>query len=483
MKLSAWVASPRQASIPRAVLAAVVAVGAATAVAQPFRERVSIASIYLLAVVASAAVGGLVSGLSAALLAFACLNFFFTPPRHTFWVQRPEDLVALVVFLVSATIVGTLLARAIEDRARATRRERETRLLGYLSTKLLSGDPIERVLTDFATALLEPFGLEHCEVRAMLDDEEVRGAAGARVASNAASPEVVPLTLGAEPFGTLSVTRPAGAPVPSGEERALLEAVAQQAAIALERAQLAGRVRGAQVDAESNRLRAALFSSVSHDLRTPLASIKAGVTSLLDQTVSHDAGQQRELLTTILEETDRLNRLVGNLMDLTKIRAGVMSPAREAVALDEIAASVVARMRSQLDGISVELAVRPDLPDILADPVQIDQVLTNLLENAVRHSPPGGAVHISAARFRDVVQVRVADRGPGIAPEDRERVFEAFYRGDTEPPRPGSGLGLAIARAIVVAHGGTIRVEGAPGSGAVVVFELPIAGVAGTGAS
>ena len=248
-------------------------------------------------------------------------------------------------------------------------------------------------------------------------------------------------------------------------EHALLEATAKQAALAIERARLDVRVRGAQLDAETNQLRAALFSSVTHDLRTPLSSIKASVTSLLSETAVHDADQQRELLTTVLEETDRLNRVVGNLMDLAKIRAGALEPAREPAAVDELVQTVVARMRPQLADVQVRFAIRPDLPDVFVDPVQVDQVLTNLLDNAAHHSPPGGEILVSAAPFRDVVQVRVADRGSGIDVAERERVFEAFYRGDAAPERPGSGLGLAIARAIVVGHGGKIWVEGAPGGG------------------
>ncbi len=266
-------------------------------------------------------------------------------------------------------------------------------------------------------------------------------------------------------------------PVRTGSRRRnvlLLEATAKQAALAIERARLDMRVRGAQLDAETNQLRAALFSSVTHDLRTPLASIKASVTSLLSKTAVHDAAQQRELLTTVLEETDRLNRVVGNLMDLAKSRAGALEPIREPAAVDELVQTVLARMRSQLSTFEVRCNLRPDLPDVFVDPVQIDQVLTNLLENAALHSPPGGEVSISAAPFRDVVQVRIADRGPGIAVDERERVFEAFYRGGAKPERPGSGLGLAIARAIVVGHGGSIWIEGAPGGGTAVVFELPV---------
>jgi two-component system sensor histidine kinase KdpD len=217
-----------------------------------------------------------------------------------------------------------------------------------------------------------------------------------------------------------------------------------------------------------------MFSSVTHDLRTPLASIKAGVTSLLDPSVEYDTRQESELLTTILEETDRLNRLVGNILDLARIRAGALSPVRSDSSLDETVEAVVARMRPRLDHVTVDLRIRDDLPDVPVDGMQMDQVLTNLLENAARYSPAGSTVQVSAAAFRDRAQVRVVDHGPGVPPEDRERVFEAFYRGERSPETPGSGLGLAIANAIVTAHGGRIWIEGAPAGGTAVVFEIPI---------
>jgi two-component system sensor histidine kinase KdpD len=217
-----------------------------------------------------------------------------------------------------------------------------------------------------------------------------------------------------------------------------------------------------------------MFSSVTHDLRTPLASIKAGVTSLLDEGVIHDDRQQRELLTTILEETDRLNRLVGNILDLAKIRAGALISRRVPTAVDEVAEAVVARMRPRLTDLVVDLQLAPDLPDIPADPLQLDQVLTNLVENAARHSPAGGTIRIHATRTERAVRVRVADEGPGIHVDDREKVFEAFYRGRESPESPGSGLGLSIARAIVTAHGGRIWVEETMGGGTAMVLDMPI---------
>jgi two-component system sensor histidine kinase KdpD len=233
--------------------------------------------------------------------------------------------------------------------------------------------------------------------------------------------------------------------------------------------------------AESNQLRAALFSSVSHDLRTPLASIKAAVTSLLDDEAAHDASQRRELLQTVLEETDRLNRVVRNIVDLAKARAGAIEPSKQPISVDEVVESVAHRLRPTADGVVIRTTVRLGVPEIRADPVQLDQIVTNLLENAVRFSPSGGTVDVVIAPWRSGVQVRVNDHGPGVPMAERERVFEPFYRRD-DGHRTGSGLGLAIARAMVLAHGGRIWIEGTPAGGAAVVFELPSGEPAGSSA-
>jgi two-component system sensor histidine kinase KdpD len=259
------------------------------------------------------------------------------------------------------------------------------------------------------------------------------------------------------------------------EDRRLLEQSAKQVAIALERAGLDAQVVRARTEVEINQARAALFSSVTHDLRTPLASIKAAVTTLLQEDVTLDEEPRRELLTTVLEETDRLNRLLGNLLDLAKVRAGALVPAKEPTAVDEVVESVLHRMADRLAAVRVRTLLR-DAPEVPVDPVQLDQVVTNLLENAIRFSPAGGEVVISVAPWQGAVQLRITDQGPGIVPEERERVFQAFYRGDAK--RSGSGLGLAIARAIVLAHGGRIRIEGAPSGGTAVVLELPLADAA-----
>jgi two-component system sensor histidine kinase KdpD len=461
----------RRAGPIQAIGVAVVLPVGATLIGRAFpNSGEAAASLYILAVVGAAAVGGLWSGLAASVLSFLGLNYFFTPPRNTFSVAKEEDLVALLVFLIVATVVATLLARALEERERASRREREARVLQYFATKLLAPEPLERRLQDLAGALLETLALVRCRIEAPTAgrriDVEVSGA-GAEGATTA-----IPIVAGERELGALLVTRRTdAAPLSAADER-LLRSCAGQIAVALERARLDAAVEDAKIAAEANQMRAALFSSVTHDLRTPLATIKASVTSMLGDGV-HDPTQERELLETVLEETDRLNRLVGNIVDLARVRAGALVPAKELTSIEDVLESVLHRLAPRHERVSIRTLVRPDLPDVMIDPVQIDQVLTNILENAVRFSPPGGEILVAVTPWRDGVQVRVSDRGPGVAPEDRERIFEPFYRGADASGSGGSGLGLAIARAVVLAHGGRIRVDGSPGGGAAVVVELP----------
>lgn len=441
---------------------------AATAAGRAFQPSGEIAaSLYILAVVGAAAVGGLWSGLAASVASFLGLNYFFTPPRGTFRVDKEQDLVALVVFLIVAGVVATLLARAIEERSRAARREREARLLQYSATKLLAAEPLERRLQDLVAALTQALGLTGCTIEATIDRRPV--AAGAPEQGPPGAALTVPIEAGGRRLGVLRSSRRAEAGPFSPDEEHLLRACAGQVAITLERARLDEAIEAAKLASEINQLRAALFSSVTHDLRTPLASIKASVTSVLGGGV--DGEQQRELLQTVVEETDRLNRLVGNILDLARVRSGTLVPAKERSSVEEVLESVLHRLGPMLAAVRVRTLARPDLPEIMIDPVQIDQALTNVLENAVRFSPPGGEIQVVLAPWRDGVQIRVTDQGPGVPPEERELVFEPFYRG--RGAQGGSGLGLAIARAIVLAHGGRIRMEGAPTGGAAVVIELP----------
>ena len=211
---------------------------------------------------------------------------------------------------------------------------------------------------------------------------------------------------------------------------------------------------------------------MTHDLRTPLASVIASVTSLLDADAELDPEDRRDLLETIRDEAERLDRLVGNLLDLTRLRAGALTPSKRPTAIDEVIEGVLARLASVLGRHELNIVLREDLPEVPIDVVQIDQALTNLLENAAKYSPAGSLISVSAARWENTVQVRIADQGTGIDPELRRRVFEPFFQSDGAVS--GSGLGLAIAHAVVEAHGGTIWIEDAPGGGTAVVFRLPV---------
>ncbi|MGH2525929.1 MAG: DUF4118 domain-containing protein, partial [Actinomycetota bacterium] len=253
-----------------------------------------VVAIYLLGVVGAAAIGRAVAGVVASLLSFLSLNYFFTAPRYTLRVARADDVVSLGVFLVVAVIVGGLVSRAVAERARAARNEREARLLSYFATKVMSGEPLGRVLVDFAGSLLEAFRLARCEIHARAGDDTF-DASRARSGAEDGPSVSVPIRVGATEVGELTAVRAAGQPELDDDERRLLVEAAKQVAIALERALLDAQIARARVDAETNRARAALFSSVTHDLRTPLASIKAAVTTLLQEGPGEPSGAQVEL--------------------------------------------------------------------------------------------------------------------------------------------------------------------------------------------
>jgi two-component system sensor histidine kinase KdpD len=457
--------------VVRPLVTAVVFVGAATSLAAlpAGISTTSAALVYVLGITGASAVAGLRAGLTASALSFFALNFFFTEPVHTFNVAKPDDLVALAAFLVVSIIVGTLLSSAVAQRTRAERREREALLLQRFGTRLLSGESPTDVLRSFADAITDLFSMARCEIRTELIDEPV---VSERPHVRAApTPEVIPMVTTGREVGQIMLFPGAGHV--ADEERNVIRTFASQMALALEGMRLGAEASKARLEAESNRLRAALFSSVTHDLRTPLASVTASVTSLLDADASFSAEDRRVLLETIRGEAVRLNRLVGNLLDLSRMRAGALVPNATPASIEEVIEGVLARLQTLLAGHDVRLMLREDLPDVRIDVVQIDQVLTNLLENAAKFTARGAPITVAASRWQETVEVRVADRGPGIPPTEREHVFEPFVRGDGQPST-GAGLGLSIGRAIVESHGGRIWIEGTPGGGTTVVFRLPV---------
>ncbi|MEA2452380.1 MAG: two-component system, OmpR family, sensor histidine kinase KdpD [Actinomycetota bacterium] len=423
------------------------------------------ALLYVLVVVVAAGVGGPLAGIVASLLSFLALNFFFTEPIHTFVVGKPEDLVALVVFLIVSVVTGLLLSTAVRERSRSELREQQTQLMNRFTSRLLSGRGLEDVLEKLAGSLSELLDLAECDIATTMTRRVYisNGVDGGEAFE-------IDLEVKGEKVGSLRVTPPSARKRLTPIEQAVLQNVAGQLALALESTRLTDEVRSAQLDAETNSLRAALFSGVTHDLKTPLSAITASVTSLIE---GQDFSEQERFdhLDTIRLEAAHLDRVVTNLMDLARLRAGALVPARVPAAIDELIEAVVARLQPLLAGRDVDLRFKADLPEMQIDVVQVDQVLTNLIENAAKFSPPGSPIVISAAGGSETVRVTVADRGPGIPAVDRERIFQPFERGSGEVA--GTGLGLAIARAAVVAHGGRMWAQDGPGGGATITFELP----------
>ncbi|MDQ4004805.1 MAG: DUF4118 domain-containing protein, partial [Actinomycetota bacterium] len=388
------------------------------------------AVLFVVAVVVAALGAGRIAGLIAALVAFLVLNYVFTPPVGTFSVAKGEDVVALGVFLVMALLVGALVSRIREQRGKAESREREARLLHQVSGRLLGGDDPGAVLGDIAERLLDLAGIEGCRITI-----EGSGSVESGISSGGEGIEL-PLLIRDRRVGEVRIWPAAGRRT-TEQDRQLIRAIGAQIALALERRRSAEDARAAQADAERSRLQASLLQSVTHDLRTPLASITASVTSLLDAESVFTDEERRDLLQTIREEAERLDRLVGDLLDVSRLRAGALVGERHPISVEELIEGVLSRSQNVLRAHRVNLVIRDDLPDLPVDVLKLQQALANILENAAKFSPPGTEVSISAARWEDTVQIRVADQGVPIDPDLRTRIFEPFVRGDG-----GSGTGL-----------------------------------------
>jgi two-component system sensor histidine kinase KdpD len=460
---------------------------------RPEVSKTNVVLSFLLVVVASAAVGGLGPGAVAAVLGFLAFDILFLPPYRTLVVSDRQDYLSLAVYLLTAFVVSYLVGALERRRVQAERREQETRTLYELSTSLVAHGSLDDTLSSVVRTVRSLFNLAGCAI-ALPAGDGVRIAArdgeipadlermlapitgtgrGGRLQPGQAL--TVPLRAGGEPVGALVVV--AGGPdSPSfGEaERRLLATFANQAALAVEQARQEDERARTRTLEEIDRLRTALLNSVSHDLRTPLASIKASASSLLDHEVDWNQQQRDEFLVTIDEEADRLTRLVHNLLDMSRIEAGALDPRMEETSLAEIAGSVVHRLRSRCSQ-RVDVSVPDSVPPVLADPVLLEQVVTNLLDNAIRYGC-GSMIALVGRQVDGLVELRVIDHGPGIPEPERERVFDQFYRLKGGGKRPeGTGMGLSISRGIVAALHGHLRVETTPGGGATFVLTLPVA--------
>lgn len=494
----------------------------------------NISILYLLIILALASTVGRSPAVIAALLAFLAYDFFFVEPIYTFTIRDPQEWLALLVFLFTAAVAGQLAAalreRAEEARrreadnaalyrslnqaleARATEAQRREQIsatlyeLGVQSRALVAKPEPDRFLAALAARVVSIFGVRSCAILLPTSagrlqvhssyvadggsleplDRNEEGLADwtfrSERATEASRYRHILLVLLQARHRRLGLLR-----VEQADERQLgdtdvelLTTFAAQAALALEQARLEREAVRAEVLARSDRLKDALLSSVSHDLRTPLASIRAAAGSLLQDDIEWDPETRREFAAAIDEEAARLNRLVGALLDMSRIEAGALRARKGLYPLDELLRAAVARLAPLAVSRPIAIDTPADLPPVPLDPVQIDQVLANLLENALKYAPVDTPITVAATvrpaseGAGDEVVVSVADCGPGIAPAERERVFAKFYRLQKHEGLPGSGLGLAITRGFVEAHGGRIWVEAGRGGGARFAFSLPL---------
>ena len=412
--------------------------------------------IYLVAVVAVTVVGGFWPAVFAAVAACLLLNWYFTAPLHTLTIAEPRNLLALVLFVTVAVAVSSVVHLAARREADAARSSKETQSLLGLAQTVLGGADTPGDVLDHLTA-------SHGGRAELL---ERVGARWIKVASSGAEDAIgTVLRFEVRPDLALEVTGQAASATTS-----LLAGYTAQAVAALDRARLRTQAAQAEALAEGDRMRTALLRAVSHDLRTPLASIKASVSSLRQTDVHWSAEDEAELLANIEQNADRLDALVGNLLDMGRLQAGSLEPFLRATAVDEVAPVA---LRGLDDADHLLIVVPDDLPLVRADPGLLERVLANLFSNALRHSPPDRRPLLRAREDGDRVVIDVVDHGTGVPAELKERIFEPFARLDARSP--GVGLGLAVAKGFAEAMGGTIVAVDTPGGGLTVRVTLPAA--------
>jgi two-component system sensor histidine kinase KdpD len=429
-----------------ASVAAVALVTGAVYALRPAAPVLSLGVLYLFAVLPIAAIWGLGFGIVVSVVSMLTFNWLFLPPRHTFHLAESEDWVALAVYLVTAVSVSALAARARRRAAEAEQQRREAAFAADVSSLLLGQPSVEPQLAEIAVGTADLLGVSHCWIelgstREPEPDEQAHD-----------------LVAGGRYLGRLYLD--AGGPADEAVERRVLAVLSSLLATAIEREQLS----------RSDATKTAVLRSVSHDLRSPLTAIGTASEMLADPAELLSPSDRAELLTSIREQARRLDRLVANLLDLSRLEAGAASPVAELWSVDEL----VGRSLEALDagGDRVVVALPAECPPVRADAAQLERVLANLVENALRYSSPADPVEVKATVAGDEVVIAVVDHGLGLTPTERESIFEPFTRGDGVGER-GSGLGLAIARGFAVLNGGRLWVESVPGRGATFSLALP----------
>ncbi|HZY43297.1 MAG TPA: sensor histidine kinase KdpD [Anaerolineae bacterium] len=466
---------------------------------QPLLDPLNLVMIYLLGVVLTAVRYGRGPSILATILSVAAFDFFFVPPFLTFAVSDTQYIITFGVMLVTALIISNLTWRTRQQAEAARHRERRTAALYAMGRELVSMRGIQNLASAALRHVNEVF---NCQVIILLPDAngemtspvlptnfaiDVKEQSVAQWVFDrsqmagkdtdtlpSATALYLPMIASRGTIGVLGVRTIDKLNLSEPEQLHTLEAFASQAALAIERARLSDEAEQAKIQVETERLRNSLLSSVSHDLRTPLASISGAASSLLEADLL-DAETRRDLAEAIYEEASRLDRLVRNLLDMTRLESGAIKLQKEWQPLEEVIGVVLARLADQLKDRSVSTHLPIDLPLVPLDGVLIEQVLLNLLENAIKYTPAGSPIDLSAWADHDQVTIEIADRGPGLPVGEEQRIFEKFYRAQ-KPETHGVGLGLTICRGIVEAHGGRIWAENRSGGGTTFRFTLPLEG-------
>jgi two-component system sensor histidine kinase KdpD len=491
----------RKAKLGNGLLWAVGIMAATTALGALLRAAFAIPDVemvYLLAVMITALWFGRGPSILAAALAVAAYDFFFVPPFYTFAVASTRYLLTFIMMFLVGLLLSELTARVKRQEIQARQREQHTNTLYALSRDLTAAgnrDEAARVVVFHAAQVFES------AAHLMLPSTDGHLVEAARFPTDACLPNngrtvaqwvfaharsaglgtetlagsdavCMPLGVAAAPVGTLSLQPRSGIPL-RAEQREFLEAFNRQAAFALERIELADKARTAALRAKAEEMRSSLLSTVSHDLRTPLATITGSASALRNDDPALDEATRRELLDSICEEAERLEKLVSNLLSMTRLESGAIGIKPEWVPLEEVIGAALTRLEDKLGTRSVEIDIGPDIPLLSIDPVLLAQVFGNLLENATKYTASDAAITICARREDGHLTLHVCDQGPGLPDGSEEKIFEKFYRGNHSGV-PGVGLGLSICRGIVEAHGGSMRAENASGGGARFLITLPI---------
>ena len=456
--------------------------------------------VYLLGVMWVAVSLGRGPAVLASFVSVVAFDYFFVPPRYTFAVSDTQYLVTFGVMLLASILIGTLAARLRAQVVAARISEHRADALVKLSRELVALQDRDRILAAVLQHLEDVFESRGVvllpSARGRLEvatgdasllgaDAHERGvaqwafdagqSAGLGTATLPGSRCLhLPLRGSGRELGVIALEPRDVRGLMAQDSFRLLRAFANHAALALERSALAEQAERARVQSETERLRSGLLSSVSHDLRTPLAVITGAASTLLEDEDRLDAAAQREMLRSIADEAARLNRLVANLLAMTRLEAGALEVKRSWHSLEEVVGASLHRLGALLGDRPVRVTLAPGLPLVAVDDVLLEQVVFNLVENAVKHAPSSTPIEIEARVHERELQLSIADRGPGLAPGSEERVFEKFYSGDDSRRTGGVGLGLAICRGIVEAHGGRLRAANRLDGGAMFTLALPL---------